>query len=242
MKKLILNQKSYLFYDEIVKFKKEFDILEPNNYEFILFPPVIYLSMFRDSKYKVGTQNFFSYKTGSFTGEINLESLKKMNINYTFVGHYERRKIIGETYEIFKEKLYKSLNSKCNTILLVGEQKKTRKPFNYIKKELNFYLKAIESSSLKYLSICYEPNWAIGSGEIQCIDKINKVVEEIKLYMYNKYKIKVDVYYGGSINKDNIKDIFNICDGVIIGKSSTEIDTLKELVDILNKKDSDLNE
>ncbi len=230
MKKIILNQKSYLYYEEMVKFKKEFDKIEPSNYEFILFPPIQYLSMFRDSKYKVGTQNFFSYKTGSFTGEINLESLKKMNINYSFIGHYERRKIIGETYATFKEKLFKSLNSKCNTILFVGEQKKTRRPFNYIKKELNYYLKAIESSSLKYLSICYEPNWAIGSGEIQCIDKITKVIDEIKLYMFNKYKLRIEVYYGGSIDKDNIKSVFDICDGVVIGKASTEIDTLKELL------------
>lgn len=230
MKKVILNQKSYLFYDEMVKFKNDFDKLKPNNYEFVLFPPILYLSMFKDSKYLVGTQNFFSYKTGSFTGEINLESLKKMNINYSFVGHYERRKIIGETYMTFKEKLFKSLNSKCNTILFVGEQKKTRRPFNYIKKELNYYLKAIESSSLKYLSICYEPNWAIGSGEIQCIDKITKVVDDIKLYMYNKYKLKVEVYYGGSIDTENIKSIFDVCDGVVVGKASTDINSLKELL------------
>ena len=63
---------------------------------------------------------------------------------------------------------------------------------SYIK--LNYYLKAIESSSLKYLSICYEPNWAIGSGEIQCIDKITKVIDEIKLYMFNKY-INISLNY-----------------------------------------------
>ena len=230
MKKVILNQKSYLFYDEMVKFKAEFDKLKPNNYEFIIFPPILYLSLFKDSKYSVGTQNFFSYKTGSFTGEINLESLKKMNINYTFVGHYERRKIIGETYMTFKEKLFKSLNSKCNTILFVGEQKKTRRPFNYIKKELNYYLKAIESSSLKYLSICYEPNWAIGSGEIQCIDKIQNVIDNIKLYIYKKYNLNIEVYYGGSVDENNIKDIFNISDGIVLGKASIDIDELNKIL------------
>ena len=51
MKKVILNQKSYLFYDEMVKFKNDFDKLKPNNYEFVLFPPILYLSMFKDSKY-----------------------------------------------------------------------------------------------------------------------------------------------------------------------------------------------
>ena len=57
MKKVILNQKSYFFYDDMVKFKNSFDKLKTNDYEFIIFPPILYLSMFKDSKYKVGTQN-----------------------------------------------------------------------------------------------------------------------------------------------------------------------------------------
>ena len=99
--------------------------------------------MFKDEKYKVGTQNFFSYNAGSFTGEIALEQLKKIGVNYTLIGHYERRKIIGELYSTSKEKLFKSLNSKFHTILCVGEQKRTKKPFSYIKKELNYYLRNV---------------------------------------------------------------------------------------------------
>lgn len=229
MKKVVLNQKSYLLYDEMVEFKKEFDKLKPKNYEFLLFPPIHYLSMFKGSKYLVGTQNFYSYKTGSFTGEVNLESLKDMGINYTLVGYYERRKFMNESYEIAKEKLFKSLSSKCNTILCVGEQKKTRKPFNHIKKEINYYLRSIESSTLKYLSIAYTPSWAIGSGD-SSIDKLTKVVESIKNYMLNKYKIEVEVYYGGNIENGNIKEIFNLFDGIVLDKDSTDIKVLKELL------------
>lgn len=231
MKKVILNQKSYLFYDDMVKFKTSFDKMKASNCEFVIFPPLIYLSMFRDSKYKVGTQNFYSYKMGSFTGELNLESLKDIKINYTLVGHYERRKIMYEEYEMAKEKLFKSLSSKCNTILCVGEEKRMRKPFNYIKKELNYYLKSIESSSIKYLSIAYEPNWAIGTGDVQDISKIEQTVGLIKDYIYKKYKFNVEVYYGGSINENNIKAIFDICDGVVLGKVSTDY---KELNNLLN--------
>ena len=231
MKKVILNQKSYFFYDDMVKFKTSFDKMKAANYEFVIFPPLLYLSMFRDSKYKVGTQNFYSYKMGSFTGELNLESLKDIKINYTLVGHYERRKIMYEEYEMAKEKLFKSLSSKCNTILCVGEEKRMRKPFNYIKKELNYYLKSIESSSIKYLSIAYEPNWAIGTGDVQDISKIEQTVGLIKDYIYKKYKFNVEVYYGGSINENNIKAIFDICDGVVLGKVSTDY---KELNNLLN--------
>lgn len=229
MKKIILNQKSYLMYDEMVSFKKEFDKLKLKDGEFVLFPPVHYLALFKDSKYKVGAQNFFSYKTGSFTGEVNLESLKDMNINYTMIGHYERRKFIYEPYEIAKEKLFKSLNSKCNTILCVGEQSKTRRPFNYIKKELSFYLKSIESATLKYLSIAYIPSISMGLAEKE-VDDIVKVIEKIKTFMSHKYSIDVEVYYGGSIDNSNIKEILNICDGIIIDKDSIDIDLLKELL------------
>ncbi len=230
MKKIILNQKSYLLYDEMVMFKSEFEKIKNKDYEFIVFPPIHYLSLFNNvTKYNVGTQNFFSYKTGSFTGEVNLESLKLMGINYTMIGHYERRKFILEPYETAKEKLFKSLSSKCNTILCVGEQSKTRKPFNYIKKEINFYLKSIESNTLKYLSIAYIPSWAVGTGD-KSVEKISKVIESIKKYMKSKYKIDVDVYYGGMIENGTVKDIIEICDGVVLDKESTDIKLLKELL------------
>lgn len=231
MKKVILNQKSYLLYEDMVKFKTSFDKLKPTNFEYILFPPIQYLSMFKDSKYKVGTQNFYSYKMGSFTGEVNLEALKNMNINYTLVGHYERRKIMYEEYEMAKEKLYKSLSSKCNTILCVGEEKKTRKPFSYIKKELHYYLSSVESSSIKYLSIAYEPNWAIGTGDVQDINKIEDTVNRIKEFVNKRYKFNIEVYYGGSIDNENIKSIFDICDGVVLGKVSTDYKDFKELIE-----------
>lgn len=230
MKKVILNQKSYLLYDEMIKFKISFDKLKPKKYEFVIFPPLLYLSLFKDSKYSVGTQNFYSYKSGSFTGELNLESLKDIGVNYTIISHFERKKLIEETYSMAKEKLFKSLNSKCNTILFVGEQKKTRKPFNYIKKELNYFLKEIETSNINYLSIAYEPNWAVGSGDVQCIDKIKSTIIQIKQYVCNKYKVDIDVYYGGSIDKENIKEIFEHTDGIVLGKVSTNIDELKELL------------
>ena len=229
MKKIILNQKSYLMYDEIVKFKHDFEKIKAKNYEFILFPPIHYLSMFNKCDYLVGTQNFYSYKNGSFTGEVNLESLKDMNINYTLVGHFERRIFIGESYETAKEKLFKSLNSKCNTILCVGEIRKTRKPFSYIKKEISYYLRSIESSTLKYLSIAYIPSRATLNAD-KSVDEVELIINKIKKYMYSKYKLELEVFYGGNIEKSNFKDIYDICDGVILDKNGTDINILKELL------------
>ena len=229
MKKIILNQKSYLMYDEIVEFKKEFDKLKTKGYEFILFPSIQYLSLFKDSNYDIGTQNFFSFKVGSFTGEVNIESLKDMGINYSMIGHFERRKIIGESYEIIKEKLYKSLSSKCNTILCVGEDSKFKKETSFVKKELNFYLKSLESDTLKYLSICYLPSNALDEAD-KSLDKIVKVVDYIKKYFSDKYQIDIPVYYGGNIENSNIKEIIECCDGIMLDTQSNDIKIIKELL------------
>ena len=229
MKKVILNQKSYFLYKEMVDFKKEFEKLKHDNFEFIIFPPVLYLTLFKNVDYKVGAQNFYSYKTGSFSGEINLESLKDIGINYTMVGLYERRKLMYEPYEESKEKLFKSLSSKCETILCIGESVKKRKPFNYLKTEINYFLKSIESNNLKYLSLAYIPSSAIGEIEYD-VSKISKTIDSLKKYMKNKYDINVEVYYGGYIDSNNVKDILNVSDGIIVDSYSTDINKLKELI------------
>lgn len=230
MKKIILNQKSYLSYDEMTNFIKQYEKLDKTKYDFILFPPVVYLSLFKDKPYKVGTQNFFSYNYGSFTGEISLEQLKSMNIKYTLVSHPERKKIIGESYEIAKEKLYKSLSSKFNTILFIGELSKMRNPISYIKKELNYYLRDIEENNIKYLSICYEPYIMGVSTEIKDYNRLKKIIDFIKEYISKKYDENINVFYGGNVTKENIKEILEITNGILLGKASTSIDTLKEVI------------
>lgn len=230
MKKIILNQKSYLSYDEMTNFIKQYEKLDKTKYDFILFPPVVYLSLFKDKPYKVGTQNFFSYNYGSFTGEISLEQLKSMNIKYTLVSHPERKKIIGETYEIAKEKLYKSLSSKFNTILFIGELSKMKNPISYIKKELNYYLRDIEENNIKYLSICYEPYIMGASTEIKDYNKLKKIIDFIKAYINKKYDENINVFYAGSVTKENAKEILEITNGILLGKASTSIDTLKEVI------------
>lgn len=230
MKKIILNQKSYLSYDEMANFIKQYEKLDKTKYDFILFPPVVYLSLFKDKPYKVGTQNFFSYNYGSFTGEISLEQLKSMNIKYTLVSHPERKKIIGETYEIAKEKLYKSLSSKFNTILFIGELSKMKNPISYIKKELNYYLRDIEENNIKYLSICYEPYIMGASTEIKDYNKLKKIIDFIKEYINKKYDENINVFYAGSVTKENAKEILEITNGILLGKASTSIDTLKEVI------------
>ena len=206
MKKIILNHKSYLSYEEITKYIKDMNNIKTKE-ELIIFPSINYLALFTLSKYKVGAQNFYSYNYGSYTGEVCLESLKSMNVNYTIVSHPERILLRLDSYEEMKDKLFRSLNMDFKTILCVGHDNSIKT----IKKELKFYLKGVEYDSLKNLLIAY-------------------VTDFIKKYMQKHYEIDTPILYGGGVSKDNISDVLKLTDGVLIGKTSTNIQYLKEIL------------
>lgn len=230
MKKIILNHKSYLLYDEIIKYSKELNNIKVDEYKFILFPQLIYMSLFVDSKFDIGAQDFYSSNVGSFTGEINLESLKSLNVKYTMISQYERCKILGEDKNDTREKLYKSLNAKFNTLLCVGEDKRSSRPFYAIRNKINFYLKNVDRSKLRNLSIVYEPSYSIRSADIKDIKYLKDIIKRIKNYVKSRYGICVDIYYAGYISNDNFKSIINICDGVVLGRKSSNISFINNLI------------
>jgi triosephosphate isomerase len=230
MKKIILNHKSYLLYDEVLEYKKELNRIKSDEYEIVVFPQLVYMSVFSLSRHLLGAQDFYSSNMGSFTGEVNLESLKSLRVKYTMISQYERVKILNESKEDCREKLYKSLNSKFNTLLCIGEDKRVERPFYTIKGKINYYLKNVDKSKLKYLSIVYEPSYSIRNANIKDIKYLEELIIRIKNYIKSRYNIKVEVYYAGLINAENFKQIINICDGVVLGKKSTDIEFLKEIV------------
>lgn len=238
MKKLILNNKSFLGIKEIEKYKEEIGSIT-GNIDIILFPNIIYLTMFDNYSHKIGTQNFYSFNEGSYTGEINLHSLKEIGINYTLLGHSERIINKLDSKSIIKEKLKTSLDAEFNSILIVGEPKYLKDPFKSIKSDLKYYLKEIGKNKIEKLSIMYEPSW-LDDGS-QDLNIIRKVVIDIKEYFIKNYKTDVDVYYGSGVNKNNINEILEVCDGVGIGKKSIDIKFIKSIIDKISQSSTTID-
>ncbi len=230
MKTIVLNHKSYLTYEEITKYKTELEELSTSNLNLILMPNIAYLSLFRHTPLKIGTQDFYSYTFGSYTGETCLELLKNMDINYTLVGHPERLMLRLDTYDQVKDKFIKSLNSGFKTILCLGHDESLK----ILKKELKFFLKGIDHNDIKNLIIAYEPASKIGGNKVY-LKEIEFVNNFIKKYIEQNFGEEITFIYGGSVNKDNIEEILKITDGVIIGKPSTDINEIKEIIRKINK-------
>lgn len=224
MKTIILNHKSYLSYEEVKKYKEEIEKIKTKE-NIVLMPNIAYLSMFNNSKLNIGSQNFYSYNYGSYTGEICLESLKSMNIKYTLVGHPERLLLNLDTYIKIKDKLFRSLNMKFQTVLCIGHDENIKT----IKRELKYYLRNIEYDSLKNLIIAYEPANKI-EGEVVNLKNIQNTYNYIKKYINKHFEMDIPIIYGGSVNKININDILKITDGVLIGKISLDINEVKDIL------------
>lgn len=71
--------------------------------EVVVSPPALYLLQAREVANKeigVAAQNVFDKPNGAFTGEISVQQLREANIDWTILGHSERRVILKETDEV----------------------------------------------------------------------------------------------------------------------------------------------
>ena len=66
-----------------------------------IFPPFTNISkavdILKDTKVRVGAQNCSGEENGAFTGEVSAEQVKDFEVNWTIIGHSERRTLFGET-------------------------------------------------------------------------------------------------------------------------------------------------
>ena len=69
----------------------------------------------------VGAQNVYFEKEGAFTGEISVDMLKEIGVDYCIVGHSERRQYFNETDQSVNRKLKALLETEICPILCVGE-------------------------------------------------------------------------------------------------------------------------
>ncbi len=226
-KLIVLNNKSYLSYDEMLNY---IDSLKGISYKnLVVLPNIAYISLFKNTNILLGAQNFYSYNYGAYTGETSLELLKDLGVTYTLVGHPERLTLQLDFYEEVKDKLFKSLSSGFNTILCLMHDGKV----STLKKELRFYLKGIDLESLEHLIISFEPADRIESGNVD-LKNIEYVRNFVKSYMKKNFDKDVPFLYGGGVTLDNIKDVIKITDGVILGKNSTNIEVIKNILKVIN--------
>ncbi len=210
----------------------------------IVCPPFIFLNevskIIRSSKKIVlGAQDVFIGQGVSHTGETGIELLKKSGVKYILVGHSERR-ATSDSDEVVKEKMLGSLKEGLKVILCVGEKERNEHGdhYNEIREQIEDAIIKLPKKLIKNLIIAYEPVWAIGRPENEAIksDQLHEITIFIKRlisdFLGAKEVEKVKILYGGSVTKNNFKEIIekgNI-DGLLIGRESLKVDNFIRLI------------
>ena len=188
-----------------------------------LFPPNIYIDtvkkILNNSDIFIGAQDCSVHTSGAYTGDVSAKMLNDMECKYIIVGHSERRIGKFETNNDVALKAKNVMENKMCPIICVGEDAKDRdagNALNFIEKQLNESI----PKNYKDFIIAYEPIWAIGSGKIPTIDSINEMFNMIRQWLLNNgIDNNIKILYGGSVNKENVKEIFSCRDlgGLLIG-------------------------
>lgn len=236
MKYLVCNFKNKLLKNDIIKYNRELDGVDANNYKLVLCPPLPYISMFDKNGYSLGSQDVSSFMDKTITGEVNAEQLKSLGVDYVIVGHSEKREYKKEINIDFINKISNNVINDLTTIYCIGESldnRETGDAFAVLEKQISEVLNNVE---LKKLIIAYEPVWAIGTGKVPTLKEIEDTVKFIKDTIREKYEIKIDVLYGGSVNTSNIEALSTIknVDGFLVGGASLDAKNVKVMLEKLH--------
>lgn len=226
-KMIILNHKMNLEYDEVHDYINKINNIKTEN-SIIICPSNIYLEAFINyCNWGIGSQNFYHKSLGNYTGEVSILQLKSLGIEYSLVGHFERKKYFHETNNIIHNKLVACLEANIIPILCFGETGNIEEA----KETLDILLKDI--SNINFIIFAYEP---LKVTDNETIEHIEEDITEIYNYLNEKYQTNPNIVYGGGISKDDINNILKIdkLNGILIGKISSNIDKISKIIESIN--------
>ena len=242
-KYIIGNWKMYLDYNQSINLYKKFETIKnTKNVEVVMCPSVPVLGVINNNVkgLSIGVQDVSSNVEGKYTGEVSAKMVKQMKVKYAILGHVERRKYFAETNVIIKEKIKRCIENKIVPIICVGEsfeERKQKKHFKVIKKQLKEMLNNISFQNKSKIIISYEPVWAIGSGDpLSVLETVemSKFIKKVTAKVVEQ-DIKINVIYGGSVTSKNIKEFLNFSeiDGFLVGGSSVNYKEFCSIIKIM---------
>ncbi len=184
---------------------------------------------------KVGAQTLDLGQEGANTGAVSGYLVREAGAEYVIVGHSERRQLYGEGDTLVRDKAVAAVQARLTPILCVGETRDQRQAGQtdaVIVRQVEPVIEALVSDA--DLVIAYEPLWAIGTGVLPEPKEANRVAEIIRQVvdrMRPNFSRQVRILYGGSVNRDNIRDFAAQpgLDGALVGGASLDVGHWLEL-------------
>lgn len=205
------------------------------NSEVIFAVPYVFLEhvkkIVKNQNIKIFAQNCSHEEDGAFTGEISASMLSSMGIDGSIVGHCERRKY-GENCEIINKKIKILAKYNLKSIICIGEENKNQSE-SILREQIKECLYEIDSKN--HVVIAYEPVWSVGRNDNLDLKEIAHSIEIIKNMVIELGFEKLKILYGGSVNKNNAREILTNLDinGVLVGRDSLNPMNFSQIVNFL---------
>lgn len=184
----------------------------------------------------IGAQDCHAKASGAHTGCLSAAMIREAGATFSIVGHSERRADQGESDTDVSGKAQALRDAGMGAILCVGETLEERDSGNAIAivtGQLAASLPAAASSD--WLSVAYEPVWAIGTGRVPVSDDIAAMHAALRSTLVEKLGAAgeaVRILYGGSVNPGNAREILGLADvgGALVGGASLKAETFLPII------------
>jgi triosephosphate isomerase len=192
----------------------------------------------------VGAQDVHPEPAGAYTGSISASMLVGL-ADWVIVGHSERRRDACETDELIGRKVLAARAAGLRPIFCVGEQLAEReagRAREVVDRQVRGALTGTDPASpgpadgLPWLTIAYEPVWAIGTGRTARGSDAAEMAGTIRATLaelgFPNRGEDVPVLYGGSVTSAAIDEFMAepAIDGALVGGASLKPDEMAAIV------------
>ncbi|MCU0443316.1 MAG: triose-phosphate isomerase [Microscillaceae bacterium] len=207
----------------------------PSDVVVVLNPPFVHLTSIRKlipasaTNLFLGAQNCHYQASGAYTGEVSAEILKSIPVDYTIIGHSERREYFQETNAQLAKKVDLLLANQITPLFCCGESLDIRESgteIAFVCNQLTESLFHLSAEDFAKVVIAYEPIWAIGTGRTATSQQAQAMHAALRAHLATHYGQTLaddtSILYGGSCNPGNAPELFACpdVDGGLIGGAS----------------------
>lgn len=192
------------------------------------------------SPLKIMAENCYYKDRGAFTGETSPRALYAAGIHHVILGHSERRNYFHETDELINKKVKAALkNGLCPIVCCddtMGRRIAHDQKIHWVVNRILADVKDLSQAEVSKVTIAYEPNWAIGTGQSADPDQAEEgcyLIRQTIADMYGETVANnIRVLYGGSVTTKNVGALMAQpdIDGALVGVSSLEAATFLQIV------------
>ena len=176
--------------------------------------------------FPIGGQDCHMQNSGEHTGCVSADMLSDAGAVLTIIGHSERRAAQHEQDSDIRAKAQAARAAGLKAILCVGEtldEREAGKALDIVLTQVTHSLP--DAAAAAWLSVAYEPVWAIGTGRVAEPADVADMHAAIRAALVGRFGAEgqnIRILYGGSMNGDNAALLLAVpnVDGGLIGGAS----------------------